>query len=685
MTLKRQLVLLGLLTLVLPWLALKHLAQQDASLRDMRIENQKEHGRSLARLLQRNQATMQRLQERAYAAPSLWLAPLNHSVLDGYLDEWQSDSLPSIYLGADALPEPAELRLAHTQTHFRLSLKLPGEPQWYNPQHNAFDAIVIDFESSGRFRLTSSASGLAQPQMWRNQRWQPAFAAGAASSNGVWLARGGYSTLEWEFPLGYRSQPFSIEFASAKLGYSVFLTRDNTPINAAYLEPTALDSLKDLVSEQQAFWLLDAHGKLVAKQGSHQQAVQLDSDPTDVASSRAVSPAPMLIRFYYWIVGRSGSSYVAPYRHGVSLEHANLSKDQITADARLAANQWLLDGYLSVSRVSIPIEYQGGRVGYLVIDNQQPEFEASLAQLAGRFLLVSLLSIVFLLGILLLFASVHSLRIRRLAQRAEKIVEAQYHPQKSYFEASQIPDEIGQLSRSFEQLVSRLSKHQEYLKNLASKLSHELRTPIAVVQSSLDNISPAEDQKVYIDRARTGLQRLSSTLSAMSSVNQIESALAHAEFEQVPLLDLLSDLTEAYGAAYAPCTIVADIDLPKPCIGLLVPDFFVQMLDKLLDNAVQFSVDQKVELSARYQEGFLIVAVSNIGPSLPNNIRHQLFESMVSDRQKNSGDVVHMGLGLYVARLICTFHKGSIRGYQEPAWEPYSRVTFEVKVPFERL
>ena len=704
MTLKRQLVLLGLITLVLPWLALRHLAEQDASLRDMRIDAQTEHSRSLARLLQRNQEVMQRLQYRAGATPSLWLASLNSSVLDGYLDEWQDSAVPPIYLGVGVLSEPIELKLAHTQSHFRLSLKIPGPPQWYSPQNEAFDAVVIDFESTGRFRLTSSASGLAQPQVWRKRRWQPAFSAGAVSSNGVWLARGGYSTLEWEFPLAYRTEPFSIEFVSARLGYSLFLTRDNSPLYAAYYEPSMLASLQDLVSDQQAFWLLDANGKLVARRGSEPLIERIDSAPSYSSSLLPFSSSPMLMRFYYWVVGRSGSPYVEPYLHSTRLystslqsaglhstdlhsigfNHSSLNKaaaDKVGAQG--IVEQWLLDGYFSVSRVSMPLEYQSDQVGYLIIDRQQSAFEASLARMAGRFLLVSLLSIVLLLGILLLFASIHSWRIRKLAQRAEKIVDAQYQShQKSHFVASRIPDEIGQLSRSFEQLVSRLGKHQEYLKNLASKLSHELRTPIAVVQSSLDNIDPTDDQKVYMDRARSGLHRLSSMLSAMSSVNQIESALAQAELEPVPLADLLSDLSEAYGAAYAPCKIVTDIDLPIPCSGLLVPDFFVQMLDKLLDNAVQFSIDQQVELAAWHRGDFLMLTVSNLGPSLPNDIREQLFDSMVSNRQSSSGDVIHMGLGLYVARLICAFHKGTIRAYQTEATAPYFRVTFEVQIPF---
>ena len=54
-------------------------------------------------------------------------------------------------------------------------------------------------------------------------------------------------------------------------------------------------------------------------------------------------------------------------------------------------------------------------------------------------------------------------------------------------------DELGDLARSFKNLLGRLREHTEYLRTLASKLSHELRTPLAVVTTSLDNL---EHEKV---------------------------------------------------------------------------------------------------------------------------------------------------------------------------------------------
>ncbi len=57
----------------------------------------------------------------------------------------------------------------------------------------------------------------------------------------------------------------------------------------------------------------------------------------------------------------------------------------------------------------------------------------------------------------------------------------------------------------------------------------------------------------------------------------------------------------------------------------------------------------------------LILTISNNGELLPEQMNEQLFDSMVSIRQKHNNEQPHLGLGLYIARLICQFHGGTIK------------------------
>ena len=88
------------------------------------------------------------------------------------------------------------------------------------------------------------------------------------------------------------------------------------------------------------------------------------------------------------------------------------------------------------------------------------------------------------------------------------------------------------------------------------------------------------------------------------------------------------------------------------------------MLDKLVVNAVEFSVPGRpVVVRVEAAGEMALLSVSNDGPKLPETMRERLFESMVSVRgdAHRHGATPHLGLGLYIVRLIAQLHGGSAR------------------------
>jgi signal transduction histidine kinase len=86
------------------------------------------------------------------------------------------------------------------------------------------------------------------------------------------------------------------------------------------------------------------------------------------------------------------------------------------------------------------------------------------------------------------------------------------------------------------------------------------------------------------------------------------------------------------------------------------------MLDKLVANAHEFALPgSTIAISLVRAEASVRLMVENEGPPLPEGLRERLFDSMVSVRPGTGGDVPHLGLGLYIVRLIAEFHGGTAR------------------------
>ena len=271
----------------------------------------------------------------------------------------------------------------------------------------------------------------------------------------------------------------------------------------------------------------------------------------------------------------------------------------------------------------------------------------------------TLLVFAFITLLLLIFASRLSIRLRRLSNEAGAAIDEHGRVVNS-IPASTASDEIGDLSRNYSAMLDRLREYNTYLEGLAGKLSHELRTPMAVVQSSLENlqIEFQNEPHQYLERAKEGIDRLNLLVSRLSEASRIEQALQTAEFENFELGKILSNCIEGYRLAYPDKKF--DLDLPdEPAIRSISPDLFIQMMDKLINNAVDFSTsDKPIEVSLS-NDGNSNLTITNHGSVLPTEMQSSLFNSMVSVRDKKD-DEPHLGLGLYIAKNIAEIHGGTI-------------------------
>jgi signal transduction histidine kinase len=207
-------------------------------------------------------------------------------------------------------------------------------------------------------------------------------------------------------------------------------------------------------------------------------------------------------------------------------------------------------------------------------------------------------------------------------------------------------------------LLGRLREYNEDLRTLTSKLTHELRTPLAIVSTSLDNLEqemPGPAAEPYLRRLRDGTQRLDSILVAMSAATRIEQAIGDTAHEDFDLAAVVGACVTAYGDVYPERSFACALPR-RPCIVRGSSELAAQLLDKLAENAVSFSAPNSViavEVADRANE--LVLSVTNRGPLLPASMRHQLFDSLVSVRAQNDGRT-HLGLGLYIVALIAQFH-----------------------------
>ena len=276
------------------------------------------------------------------------------------------------------------------------------------------------------------------------------------------------------------------------------------------------------------------------------------------------------------------------------------------------------------------------------------------------------------------FAAWLALRLARLRRASESALTRS--GLVTAFPETRSRDELGDVARSFSTLLARLDAYTGYLRTLAGKLAHEIRTPLTIVRSSLENLEaePAGDAaRAYLARARQGSERLNAILLAMGAASRVEEAIRSAERVDFDLVAVLDSAIAAYRSAFQTRAFASELP-PGPIMLHGAPDLIVQMLDKLIDNAVDFSPPEAtITVRLRLEPVAVLIEVENPGPPLPPHLQGRLFESLWQSRPDGDSRP-HFGLGLYIVRLIAEFHGGEATATSLPG-EAGARVS--VRLP----
>jgi len=413
--------------------------------------------------------------------------------------------------------------------------------------------------------------------------------------------------------------------------------------------------------EGSRLWVLDRERRVLSQTGSLHGAAPAATQAQPASWYRrglAWLREATVRRVYRLILQPPSESFADDLANAALIEGSEVR----AALAGRAASRWRLapDGRALVLAATQPIAADGKVVGVVLAEETSNEMLAlrnrALEGLFTRTLVLFALTALVLLA----FATRLSARIRRLRNEAEAAVDSHGRVQ-ALFTASRAGDEIGDLSRSFSTLLRNLSEYTGYLEKMASRLSHELRTPIAVVRSSLENLALEklpDASAVYLARAQEGVDRLNLILNRMAEATRLEHTLANVQRERFDLAQVVQGCVAGYRSAYP--AVAIRCAAPQRALWLDgAPDLIAQLLDKLVGNAIDFATPGTpilVRLAA--QDGAATLAVINDGPPLPEAMRDRLFDSLVSVRADAGGGAPHLGLGLYIVRLIAEFHGG---------------------------
>lgn len=241
-------------------------------------------------------------------------------------------------------------------------------------------------------------------------------------------------------------------------------------------------------------------------------------------------------------------------------------------------------------------------------------------------------------------------------------------------------DELGQLARDFNNMALTLEKHEKEQRQWIADISHELRTPVAVlrgeIEALLDGVRPVSIEAVrslYGETLR--LNRLLDDLYqlALSDIG----ALTYRK-EDTDLAEVLEEAVEIYREEFTrkQIRLTTDIQIHGEVMVFADRERMHQLFANLLDNTLKYT-DSPGELAIRVaqQGGLATIDVQDSPPGVSESELEKLFDRLYRVDRSRSRASGGAGLGLAICRNIAEAHGGTIGAYSSPLGGIMIRIT----------
>lgn len=225
-------------------------------------------------------------------------------------------------------------------------------------------------------------------------------------------------------------------------------------------------------------------------------------------------------------------------------------------------------------------------------------------------------------------------------------------------------DEFDRLAETINDMLDRIGRLMDGVREVSNAIAHDLRTPITRARARLEDAAEhagnTDELRGEVRRAINDLDGITAVFQALLRISEIEAGARRSAFMQLDLAPLLEDLGELYGAVAEERGLRLDLDLRGPLPTRGDRELIQQAIANLLDNALKFSpLGGTVHLSGeRDSPAGLRLHVTDEGPGIPNADVARATERFF--RGETARHTPGFGLGLTLVRAVAQLHGGSI-------------------------
>jgi two-component system OmpR family sensor kinase len=271
-------------------------------------------------------------------------------------------------------------------------------------------------------------------------------------------------------------------------------------------------------------------------------------------------------------------------------------------------------------------------------------------------------------------------RLNRLSTEMDGFRQSDFHHLDAMTFTSKSRDEIDRLGHTFHQMAERIVSQLDELKQqdslrreLVANVSHDLRTPVAILHGYLETLELKGDRldeqqrDHYLKQALQSSDRLNQLISELFELARLEAQESVPEQEPFNLAELAQDVVQKFQLRAAEKNIALTLDVT--CENLFACGdigLIARVFENLLGNAIKFTpADGEVSVTLTNVDDSCAVRIQDSGPGIKSAELDKIFDRFYQGSD-NGNRAKPGGLGLAIAKRIVDLHGGWIGVASEP-------------------